>query len=75
MTTENANRRTRQRACQRAGDIPNHELPQAALDHMNEFFPPQHPDDRPTSRTITDFDTWRAPRANLQMHKSDWLVI
>ena len=58
--------------------IPNHELPQAALDHMNEFFPPQHPE-QPAEHhgpSATGFDHMAdAAREQLQVHHPDWFVI
>ena len=58
--------------------IPNHELPQAALDHMNEFFPPQHPEQPAEhhSPSATGFDHMTdAAREQLQVHHPDWFVI
>ena len=58
--------------------IPNYELPQAALDHMNEFFPPEHPE-QPAEHhgpSATGFDHMAdAAREQLQVHHPDWFVI
>ena len=57
---------------------PQHELPQAALDHMNEFFPPQHPEQPAEhhSPSATGFDHMTdAAREQLQVHHPDWFVI
>jgi hypothetical protein len=52
--------------------------PQAALDHMNEFFPPQHPEQPAEhhSPSATGFDHMTdAAREQLQVHHPDWFVI
>jgi hypothetical protein len=55
--------------------IPNHELPQAALDHMNTFFPPQHPAEH-QGPSATGFDHMAdAALEQLQVHHSDWFVV
>jgi hypothetical protein len=58
--------------------IPAHNLPQAALDHMNAYFPPQHPE-QPAEHhgpSDTGLDHMAdAARDQLHVHPSDWFVV
>jgi hypothetical protein len=58
--------------------IPNHELPQAALDHMNTLFPPEHPEQpaehhSPSATGLNEMAD--AALEQLQLHHPDWFIV